>query len=72
MKHLLAQQPAVMASWRRFLSVAGRIVSVDGTAAEGLQAKELPEASAADCLADLVQALPAGLHLVAGHLVGQG
>jgi len=42
-KHLLAQQPAVRGDVETLPSVAGRIISVDGTAAEGLKLKNYPQ-----------------------------
>src|SRR3984957_19260863 len=41
--HLLAQQPAVEGDVETLPSVAGRIVSVDGTAADGLKLKNYPK-----------------------------
>ena len=41
-KHLLAQQPAVRGDVEMLPSVAGRIISVDGTAADGLKLKNYP------------------------------
>ncbi len=42
-KHLLTQQPAVLGDVETLPSVAGRIISVDGTAAEGLKLKNYPK-----------------------------
>jgi putative ABC transport system permease protein len=42
-KHLLNQQPAVRGDVETLPSVGGRIISVDGTAAEGLRLKNYPK-----------------------------
>jgi putative ABC transport system permease protein len=41
-KHLLEQQPAVQGDVETVPSVAGRIISVDGTAADELNLKDIP------------------------------
>src|ERR1700733_11248901 len=42
-KHLLAQQPAVTSEVETLPSIAGRIISVDGVAADGLKLKNYPK-----------------------------
>ena len=65
-KHLLAQQPAVKGDLETLPSVAGRIVSVDGTPAEGLKLKNYPRRLLQTVSLTWSQGLPAGSTMVAG------
>jgi putative ABC transport system permease protein len=65
-KHLLAQQPAVRGDLETLPSVSGRIVSVDGTPAEGLKLKNYPRRLLQTVTLTWSQELPAGSTMVAG------
>jgi putative ABC transport system permease protein len=65
-KHLLAQQPAVHGEMETLPSVAGRILSVDGTAADGLKLKNYPKRLLQTVSLTWSTALPAGSNLVSG------
>ncbi len=65
-KHLLAQQPALRGVMEARPSVAGRLVSVDGTAAEGLRLKNYPKRLLQAVSLTWSPALPAGAKLVSG------
>ena len=65
-KQLLAQQPAVHGSMETLPSVAGRILSVDGTAADGLKLKNYPKRLLQTVSLTWSTALPAGSNLVSG------
>jgi putative ABC transport system permease protein len=65
-KHLLAQQPAVRGEVETLPSVAGRIISVDGTAAEGLKLKNYPQRLLQTVSLTWSTALPAGSTMVSG------
>jgi len=65
-KHLLAQQPAVQGDLETLPSVAGRIISVDGTPAEGLKLKNYPRRLLQTVSLTWSQALPVGSTMVAG------
>jgi putative ABC transport system permease protein len=66
-KHLLAQQPAVWGELETLPSVAGRIESVDGTAADGLKLKNYPKRLLQTISLTWSQNLPEGSTLVSGH-----
>jgi putative ABC transport system permease protein len=65
-KHLLAQQTAVTGEVETLPSVAGRIISVDGVAADGLQLKNYPKRLLQTVSLTWSQALPAGSTLAQG------
>ena len=65
-KHLLAQQPAVRGDVETLPSVAGRIVSVDGTAADGLKLKNYPKRLLQTVSLTWSNALPEGSTMVHG------
>jgi putative ABC transport system permease protein len=65
-KHLLAQQPAVRGDVETLPSVAGRIISVDGTAAEGLTLKNYPKRLLQTVSLTWSTALPEGSTMVQG------
>jgi putative ABC transport system permease protein len=65
-KHLLAQQPAVRSELETLPSVAGRIVSVDGTAAEGLKLKNYPKRLLQTVSLTWSRVLPEGSTMVQG------
>jgi putative ABC transport system permease protein len=65
-KHLLAQQPAVTGEVETLPSVAGRIISVDGVAADGLKLKNYPKRLLQTVSLTWSQALPAGSNLAQG------
>jgi putative ABC transport system permease protein len=65
-KHLLAQQPAVRGDVETLPSVAGRIISVDGTAAEGLTLKNYPKRLLQTVSLTWSNALPDGSTMVQG------
>jgi putative ABC transport system permease protein len=65
-KHLLAQQPAVQGDLETLPSVAGRIISVDGTPADGLKLKNYPRRLLQTVSLTWSQALPVGSTMVAG------
>ena len=71
-KRLLAQQPAVQGNLETLPSVAGRIVSVDGVAAEGLKLKNYPRRLLQTVSLTWSTGLPAGSTLVAGKWWGDG
>jgi putative ABC transport system permease protein len=66
-KHLLAQQPAVLGGLETLPVVAARMVSVDGTAAEGLRLKNYPKRLLQTVSVTWSTALPQGSTLVSGH-----
>jgi putative ABC transport system permease protein len=66
-KHLLAHQPAVWGDLETLPSVAGRIVSVDGTAADGLKLKNYPKRLLQTISLTWSDSLPEGSNLVSGH-----
>ena len=66
-KHLLAQQPAVRGDLETLPVVAGRMISVDGTAAEGLRLKNYPKRLLQTVSLTWSSALPAGSTMVSGH-----
>jgi putative ABC transport system permease protein len=65
-KHLLAQQPAVTSEVETLPSVAGRIISVDGVAADGLKLKNYPKRLLQTVSLTWSQALPDGSNLAQG------
>jgi putative ABC transport system permease protein len=65
-KHLLAQQPAVRSEVETLPSVAGRIISVDGTAAEGLTLKNYPKRLLQTVSLTWSRVLPEGSTMVQG------
>jgi putative ABC transport system permease protein len=65
-KHLLAQQPAVRGDVETLPSVAGRIISVDGTAADGLKLKNYPKRLLQTVSLTWSNALPEGSTMVQG------
>jgi putative ABC transport system permease protein len=65
-KHLLKQQPAVRGDVETLPSVAGRIISVDGTAAEGLKLKNYPKRLLQTVSLTWSAALPVGSTMVQG------
>jgi putative ABC transport system permease protein len=65
-KHLLAQQPSVWGDVETLPSVAGRIISVDGTAAEGLKLKNYPKRLLQTVSLTWSNALPEGSTMVQG------
>jgi putative ABC transport system permease protein len=65
-KHLLAQQPAVRSDVETLPSVAGRIISVDGTAAEGLKLKNYPQRLLQTVSLTWSRELPEGSTMVQG------
>ncbi len=65
-KHLLAQQPGVRGDVETLPSLAGRIVSVDGTAADGLKLKNYPKRLLQTVSLTWSQALPEGSTMVQG------
>jgi putative ABC transport system permease protein len=65
-KHLLAQQTAVTGEVETLPSVAGRIISVDGVAADGLKLKNYPKRLLQTVSLTWSQALPAGSNLAQG------
>jgi putative ABC transport system permease protein len=65
-KHLLAQQPAVRGDVETLPSVAGRIISVDGTAAEGMKLKNYPKRLLQTVSLTWSSALPVGSTMVQG------
>ena len=69
-KHLLAQQPAVRGNVETLPSVAGRIVSVDGTPAEGLKLKNYPKRLLQTVSLTWSRELPTGSTLVDGAWLG--
>ena len=66
-KHLLGQQPSVLGEMESLPSVAGRIVSVDGVAAEGLKLKNYPKRLLQTVSLTWSPALPAGSTMVSGQ-----
>jgi putative ABC transport system permease protein len=66
-KHLLAQQPAVHGDLETLPVVAARMISVDGTAAEGLRLKNYPKRLLQTVSVTWSTALPEGSTLVSGH-----
>jgi putative ABC transport system permease protein len=66
-KHLLAQQPAVFGDLETLPVVAGRLISVDGTAAEGLRLKNYPKRLLQSVSMTWSSALPEGSTMVSGH-----
>jgi putative ABC transport system permease protein len=66
-KHLLAQQPAVVGEMEALPSVAGRIISVDGTQAEGLKLKNYPKRLLQTVSLTWSTGLPEGATMVSGH-----
>ena len=65
-KHLLGQQPAVRGDLETLPSVAGRIISVDGTEAEGLKLKNYPKRLLQTVSLTWSRALPEGSTLAQG------
>ncbi len=65
-KQLMSQQPAVHGEMETLPSVAGRILSVDGTAADGLRLKNYPKRLLQTVSLTWSSALPAGSNLVSG------
>ncbi len=65
-KHLLAQQTAVTGDVETLPSVAGRIISVDGVAADGLKLKNYPKRLLQTVSLTWSQALPEGSNLAQG------
>ena len=65
-KHLLAQQPAVRGDVETLPSLAGRIISVDGTAADGLKLKNYPQRLLQTVSLTWSNALPEGSTMVQG------
>ena len=65
-RHLLAQQPSVRGPLETLPSVAGRIISVDGAAAEGLKLKNYPKRLLQTVSLTWSAKLPAGSTLVSG------
>jgi putative ABC transport system permease protein len=65
-KHLLAQQPAVEGEVETLPSVAGRIVSVDGTAADGLKLKNYPKRLLQTVSLTWSRTLPVGSNMAQG------
>jgi len=65
-KHLLAQHPAVQGDLETLPSVAGRIISVDGTPADGLKLKNYPRRLLQTVSLTWSQGLPTGSTMVAG------
>jgi putative ABC transport system permease protein len=65
-KHLLAQQPAVRGDVETLPSLAGRIISVDGTAADGLKLKNYPKRLLQTVSLTWSNALPEGSTMVQG------
>jgi putative ABC transport system permease protein len=65
-KHLLAQQPAVEGDLETLPTVAGRIISVDGTAADGLKLKNYPKRLLQTVSLTWSKELPAGSTMVSG------
>lgn len=65
-KHLLAQQPAVRGDVETLPSVAARIISVDGTAADGLKLKNYPQRLLQTVSLTWSNALPEGSTMVQG------
>jgi putative ABC transport system permease protein len=65
-KHLLAQQPAVRGDVETLPSVAGRIISVDGTAADGLKLKNYPKRLLQTVSLTWSNALPEGSTMAQG------
>ena len=65
-KHLLDQQPAIRGDVETLPSVAGRIISVDGTAAEGLKLKNYPKRLLQTVSLTWSNALPVGSTMVQG------
>jgi putative ABC transport system permease protein len=65
-KHLLAQQTAVTGEVETLPSVAGRIISVDGVAADGLKLKNYPKRLLQTVSLTWSQALPEGSTLAQG------
>ncbi len=66
MKQLLHQQPAVHGAMETLPSVSGRIVSVDGTAADQLKLKNYPRRLLQSVSLTWSDTLPAGATLVSG------
>jgi putative ABC transport system permease protein len=65
-KHLLAQQPAVRGDVETLPTVAGRIISVDGTAADGLKLKNYPQRLLQTVSLTWSNALPEGSTMAQG------
>ena len=65
-KHLLAQQPSVWGDVETLPSVAGRIISVDGAAADGLKLKNYPKRLLQTVSLTWSNALPEGSTMVQG------
>jgi putative ABC transport system permease protein len=65
-KHLLAQQPAVQSELETLPSVAGRIVSVDGTEADALRLRNYPKRLLQTVSLTWSQALPEGSTMARG------
>lgn len=66
-KQLLAQQPAVRGELETLPSVAGRIVSVDGTAADALKLKNYPRRLLSTVSLTWSTALPTGATMASGE-----
>ena len=65
-KHLLAQQPAIEGDVETLPSVAGRIISVDGTAADGLKLKNYPQRLLQTVSLTWSRELPVGSNMAQG------
>src|SRR5271156_926518 len=65
-KHLLAQQPAIEGDVETLPSVAGRIISVDGTAADGLKLKNYPKRLLQTVSLTWSRELPVGSNMAQG------
>src|SRR5580692_9029395 len=65
-KHLLAQQPAVTSEVETLPSVAGRIISIDGTAADGLKLKNYPQRLLQTVSLTWSRELPVGSNMAQG------
>src|SRR6201996_7290519 len=65
-KHLLAQQPAIRGDVETLPSVAGRIISVDGAAADGLKLKNYPKRLLQTVSLTWSRTLPVGSNMVQG------
>jgi predicted lysophospholipase L1 biosynthesis ABC-type transport system permease subunit len=71
-KRLLSQQPAVEGDVETLPSVAGRIISVDGIAADGLKLKNYPQRLLQTVSLTWSAGLPVGSNDGAGNVVGPG
>jgi putative ABC transport system permease protein len=65
-KHLLAQQPAIRGDVETLPSLAGRIISIDGTAADGLKLKNYPKRLLQTVSLTWSNALPEGSTMAQG------